>query len=132
MQAPLIFYTALHLAGPDLTAESFRAGLFRFPSGATHPTDLHISWGLTTSGRPPTSSAATTRRRSGGTRRPRASTRSATTGTGLWEYSRDGKRYLPGQWPSGEPDVFNPATSITQFPTLPPADRPPSYPSPAK
>ena len=45
MQAPLIFYTALHLAGPDLTPETFRAGLFRFPSGATHPTDLHISWG---------------------------------------------------------------------------------------
>ena len=46
VQAPLIFYTALHLAGPDLTPGTFRDGLFRFPSGRpTHPTVLHLSWG---------------------------------------------------------------------------------------
>ena len=35
IQAPLIFYTALHLAGPDLTPATFRDGLFRFPSAPT-------------------------------------------------------------------------------------------------
>ena len=31
-------------------------------------------------------------------------------GKGMWEYARDGKRYLPGQWPKGEPPVFDPST----------------------
>jgi hypothetical protein len=53
-------------------------------------------------------------------------------GTGMWEYSRGGKRYLPGQWPKGEPDVFDAKTSVTDYTEIPPGDRPPSYPSPAK
>src|SRR4029453_11454687 len=44
--APLVFFTGVHLAGPDLTAKSFRAGLFRYPPArATTPTRLHLSWG---------------------------------------------------------------------------------------
>ena len=56
------------------------------------------------------------------------------TGDRFW-YSfetRDGKRYLPGQWPKGEPPIFDPSTSLTQLDALPPGDLPPSYPSPAK
>ena len=46
VQAPLIFFTGLHLAGPELTAETFRNGLFGYPSIAeTKPTWLHLSWG---------------------------------------------------------------------------------------
>ena len=45
VQAPLIFYTALHLAGPKLTPETFRDALFRFPSAATQPSQIHLSWG---------------------------------------------------------------------------------------
>ena len=45
IQAPLIFYTALHLAGPDLTPETFRDGLFRFPSAPTEASQIHFSWG---------------------------------------------------------------------------------------
>ena len=132
VQAPLIFYTALHLAGPDLTPDSFRAGLFRFPSGATHPTDLHISWG--NHGIWPGVDLFGSDDATQIWWNPKAKgvDEVGNEGTGLWEYSRRGKRYLPGQWPSGEPDVFTPATSITQYTAIPPADQPPSYPSPAK
>jgi hypothetical protein len=48
----------------------------------------------------------------------------------MYAYANNGRRYLPGQWPTGEPDVFDPASSVTLFRQLPPNDTPPSYPSP--
>jgi len=106
--------------------------LFRFPSGQTHPTDLHISWGDHNIW--PTTDLFGSDDATQIWWNPKANgvDEVGNQGTGMWEYSRAGKRYLPGEWPSGEPDVFNPATSIIQYPTLPPADQPPSYPSPAK
>jgi hypothetical protein len=132
VQAPLIFYTALHLAGPNLTAETFRDGLFRFPSGATHPTQLHISWG--NHGVWPNTDYFGSDDATLIWWNPKAKgvDEVGTAGTGMWEYANGGKRYLPGRWPSGEPAVFDPKTSVIQFATLPKADQPPSYPSPAK
>jgi hypothetical protein len=132
VQAPLIFYTAMHLAGPTLTAETLRDGLFRFPSGQTHPTDLHISWGHHDIWPATDYFASDDATQIWWNPDAQGVDEVGNDGKGMWEYSRDGKRYLPGQWPSGEPDVFNPDTSVIQFPTLPPADQPPSYPSPAK
>ena len=46
VQAPLVFFTGVHLAGPNLTAKTFAAGLARYPADApTVPTRLHLSWG---------------------------------------------------------------------------------------
>jgi hypothetical protein len=132
VQAPLIFYTALHLAGPELTAQSLRDGLFRFPSGATHPTDLHMSWG--DHGIWPRTDYFGSDDATLIWWNPDAEgvDEVGNQGKGMWEYSRGGKRYLPGQWPKGEPDVFDPDTSVTSYSEIPPGDRPPSYPSPAK
>ena len=52
-------------------------------------------------------------------------------GKGLYEYADGGKRYLPGQWPTTPVGLFDPKTSTTVLTKLPPADTPPSYPSPA-
>jgi hypothetical protein len=132
VQAPLIFYTAMHLAGPDLTADSFRAGLFRFPSGATRPTDLHLSWGNHDIWPSTDLFGSDDATLIWWNPNVTGVDEVGNVGTGMWEYSREGKRYLPGQWPSGEPDVFDASTSITNFTTVPKADQPPSYPSPAK
>jgi Periplasmic binding protein len=132
VQAPLIFYTALQLAGPDLTAQTMRDGLFRFPSGATHPTDLHMSWG--DHGIWPTTDLFGSDDATLIWWNPDAEgvDEVGNQGRGMWEYARGGKRYLPGQWPKGEPDVFDPKTSVTNYTEIPPGARPPSYPSPAK
>ncbi len=132
VQAPLIFYTALHLAGPELTADTFRDGLFRFPSGPTQPTDLHLSWGHHDIWPRTDFFASDDATLIWWDPDARGVDEVGNAGTGMWAYSRDGKRYLPGQWPRGEPDVFDPATSVTLFETVPAADQPPSYPSPAK
>ena len=52
-------------------------------------------------------------------------------GKGMYEYVQGGKRYLPGQWPHTAPDVFTTNGAVTIYETIPPAERVPSYPSPA-
>ena len=125
VQAPLLFFTGVHLAGPDLTPETFRDGLFRYP--AVRPTSspfLHLSWGrhdiwpgvdLT-----------------GGDDAaviwwdPNASgpDEVGNDGTGLWRYARRGARYLPDTWPDGDVGLYDDATSVTILRTLPPDARP--------
>jgi len=49
---------------------------------------------------------------------------------GLYRYVEMGKRYLPGEWPDGEPNVFNPANTATVYEKPPPPDQWPEYPPP--
>jgi hypothetical protein len=132
VQAPLLFFTGLHLAGPDLSAASFRAGLFRFPADRpTRSPFLHLSWGRhdiwpgvdVTAG----DDAAVV------WWDPDAAgpDEVGNDGTGLWRYAREGRRYLPDEWPDGDVGLHDDATSVTILDELPPDARPPDYPSPA-
>lgn len=132
VQAPLIFYTGLQLAGPELTATSLRDGLFRFPSRGTQPTNLHLSWGDHDIWPRTDYFGSDDATLIWWNPEAEGVDEVGNQGRGMWEYSRGGQRYLPGQWPEGEPDVFDPETSVTLFTEVPPADRAPSYPSPAR
>jgi hypothetical protein len=132
VQAPLIFFTGVHLAGPRLDAKSFRAGLDRFPSEATTvPTRMHLSWGrhkiwkgvdvtggddATVIWWDPTA---------------RGTDEVGRDGEGLYRYADGGARYLPGQWPDTRVGLYDDATSTGVLTELPAEDRPPDYPSPA-
>jgi hypothetical protein len=131
-QAPLLFFTGVHLAGPDLTADTFRAGLFSYPPPATTvSTRLHMSWGRhhiwngvdLTAGDDATviwwDPIATGPDEVG------------TNGAGLYRYADAGTRYLPGAWPKTKVGLYDDATSTTVLTSIPPAAAPPSYPSPA-
>jgi len=132
VQAPLVFFTGVHLAGPRLTAKSFAAGLYRFPPAATTtPTRLHLSWGrhglwkgTDLTGGDDATVIWWDPKAAGPDEVGRA-------GTGLYRYADSGRRYLPGQWPSAPIALFDPKTSSAVLDTLPPEDQPPSYPSPA-
>lgn len=132
VQAPLIFFTGVHLAGPRLTAKTFRDGLYRFPPAATTTaTRLHLSWGrhriwkqLDLTGGDDATVVWWNPDASG-------PDEVGTDGKGLYEYADMGKRYLPGQWPTTPITLFDAATSSSVLTKLPPADAPPSYPSPA-
>jgi hypothetical protein len=113
-QAPLLFFTGVHLAGPDLTAANFRAGLFRYPPApTTTPTEMHLSWGRhgiwpgtdLTGGDDATviwwDPAATGPDEVG------------KVGPGLWRYADGGRRYLPDQWPTTPVGLHDDATSVT-------------------
>ncbi len=133
VQAPLIFFTGVHLAGPDLTAETFRNGLFRYPSlTGTKPTWLHLSWGE--HGIWPGTDWFGSDDATLIWWNPNATgvDEVGNRGAGMYEYSEQGRRYLPDEWPKGPARVFDPATSIVSFGTVPPDQRPPSYPPPPR
>jgi hypothetical protein len=133
VQAPLIFFTGLHLAGPTLTAQTFREGLFRYPSSpTTTPTHLHISWGKHGIWPGTDFYGSDDATLIWWDPKTTGSDEVGNEGTGMYQYSHQGRRYLPGQWPRGQPAVFDPATSVTVFQELPPGDRSPQYPSPAR
>jgi len=121
----------MHLAGPTLTPETFRDGLFSMPpsGGASCKCVLYpqrsygrhgffpyddytgfddfteVWWDATASG-PDNANLG-----------PPAA--------GKYRYVAGGRRYVLGGWPTGEPDVFNPATAVVTYDDPPPQDRPP-------
>ena len=132
VQAPLVFFTGVHLAGPDLTPKSFAAGLFRYPPAATTtPTRLPPSWGrhgiwkgVDLTGGDDATVIWWDPKATGPDEVGR-------DGKGLYRYADSGKRYLPGQWPTAPIKLFDAKTASAVLTTLPTADEPPSYPSPA-
>jgi hypothetical protein len=131
VQAPLIFFTGVHLAGPHLTARTFAAGLDKYPADTpTVPTRLHLSWGrhniwkgLDVTG----SDDATVIWWDPNATGP---DEVGHDGKGLYRYADGGRRYLPGSWPKQPVGLYDDATSVTVLTSLPPADAPPSYPRP--
>ena len=131
VQAPLIFFTGLHLAGPHLTANSFRAGLFSYPANrATAPTVVHMSWGH--HGIWPTTDYTWGDDATVIWWDPNATgpDEVGNQGKGLYRYALGGRRYLPGHWPK-QLGLFDVARSVTVYHSLPPGGQPPTYPSPA-
>ena len=49
-------------------------------------------------------------------------------GKGLYQYPFGGKRYMYGSFPKGQVPWFDRTGAVTVFPSLPSADKPPSYP----
>jgi hypothetical protein len=132
VQAPLIFFTGIHMAGPHLTPETFRDGLFRFPADRpTSPPFVHVSWGR--HGIWPGTDY------NGGDDAgvifwdPQASgpDEVGNVGKGMWRYALGGKRYMPGHWPKSSVGLFDVKDSVTLLESLPPGAAPPDYPSPA-
>jgi hypothetical protein len=102
-----ILFTGIHLAGPRLTPETFAQGMFNFPktggsparptvySNRAYPTlikdFIEIFYDPNVAG-------------------PDERTEQ---GTGMIMKVDGGRRYLPGQWPTTEPNVFNRAGAAT-------------------
>ncbi|MGZ8764895.1 MAG: hypothetical protein ACXW2C_04270 [Acidimicrobiia bacterium] len=123
--------TGIHLAGPDLTAESFRDGLFRFPPAGGGPTQPRVSWGYHGSKEADYSPFADATEiwfdvdATG-------NDEIGIPGTGLYRWSDGGKRYRPGRWPDTPTSAFREAGSVTEFSERPPEDRAPEYPPPMR
>jgi hypothetical protein len=126
---PLMFFAGLQAAGPDLTMETFRAGIFHAGPGKSRATQQIITFGehglwddpdyngiddMTEIWWDPTVSGDDEIRK---------------PGTGMYRYVDGGKRYLPGDWPS-ELNVFDPAGTTTVYDELPEGEAPPDVPSP--
>ena len=128
---PALFFAGLQAAGPHLTIDSFRQGLFFNPPTDTRTltqpgisygdhgiwpdTDYYgiddfteIWWDPTATGEDETHAQ----------------------GTGLMRFVDGGKRYRPGEWPS-DLKVFDPSGTSTLYDDIPASEKPKDYPSPA-
>jgi hypothetical protein len=126
-------FTGIHLAGPDLTPETFRDGLFRYPVSGGGPTEAQTSrgehgvwpdldWGGTDdAGLIWFDPEATGEDEVGN------------EGTGMYRYAKGGERYTLGNMPTSleEAGLFDVESSVTVFDEVPEEDTTPDYPPPA-
>lgn len=114
----------IHLAGPELTPETFREGLLRYPPSGGGPTRPRMTYDYNQGGGdaaiiqwdPDVVGVA------GGER-----------GRGMYRYADGGQRYALGEFPDTpeEAGLFDFGTAVVEYGELPPEDRTPEYPPPA-
>jgi hypothetical protein len=125
-------FLGIHLAGPQLTPETFRDGQFRYPVSGGGPTVPQLSVG--DHGVWPDLDL-------GGTDDagilwfdPEASGEDETgnEGEGMYRYANGGQRYTLGHFPTSleEAGLFDVDSSVTVYDELPEEDRVPDYPPP--
>ncbi|MDZ7731748.1 MAG: hypothetical protein U5R31_00345 [Acidimicrobiia bacterium] len=131
---PSFFYSILQGVGPDLTHENFAEAAFNADPTARGVTVPSLSWGGPEKGRwdEPDYQGV-----DDGTEiwwDPDASgpDETGTEGTGMYRYVDGGERYLPGEWPEEDPDVFVEEGSVTIYDEPPEAEVAPDYPSPCE
>jgi len=125
------FARGVMMAGPKLTAQTLRDGLFRYPPSGGDPVNPQQSWGkhgvwpgtdwygADDAGMLWWDPSATGEDEVG------------QVGNGEYRLASQGKRYLPGKFPAkGQGGLFDTASSVTIFQQLPPEDAQPTYPSP--
>jgi hypothetical protein len=133
LEPPLrTMFTGIMLAGPNLTPDTFRDGLFRYPESGGGPTEPHVSrgnhdvwpdedWGGSDDiGLIWFDPTATGEDEVGN------------QGTGMYRYADMGKRYTLGNLPSSleEAGLFDVDNSVTVFDQVPEEDTTPDYPAP--
>jgi len=125
-------FTGIQMAGPELTPEKFRDGLFIYPPSGGGPTVPLVSRG---------SHDIWPQTDLGGTDDvtliwwdPEASGEDeiGTAGDGLYRYANGGERYTVGNLPTSleASGLFDDDSSVTIYDELPPEDTPPDYPAP--
>ena len=126
LPGPAQLLLGIHLAGADLTPQTFEQGLFRYPALGGGKTFSYVSWGEDLWGRPDYNSSddtsviwwdatATGEDETGN------------EGTGMLRYVDGGTRYLPGEWPTDPIALFEQAGSVTVYDDLPASDTLPDY-----
>jgi Periplasmic binding protein len=124
----LELFDGLELAGPRLTGLTFAEGTFRYPPTGGGPTTPEISFGYR--GAPPLPSYTSP---SDYTlvwydASAKGEDEEGVDGTGLMRFVDGGRRYRASVAPATEVPMFQAAGSVTMFASVPPVDRPPSYP----
>lgn len=130
---PFAFFTGVHLAGPNLTVQSWQAGLFSYPlTGAGRKTSASTSFG--NHGVWPFVDYTNLDDVTEIWWDPQATGEDevGNQGVGMYRYVDGGVRYLPGQHPSTDPKAFVMEGTVTVYDTPPPGEESPDYPPPPR
>ena len=125
---PMVLFTGIHLAGPNLTPQSWQTGLFSYPpTGNGRVTSTTVSWGKHgiwpftdyTSFDDVTEiwwDASATGEDEVGNQ-----------GAGMYRYVDGGKRFLPGTHPKTDSRAFQDEGSVIVYDKPPPGEEEPMY-----
>ena len=125
---PMTLFTGIHLAGPNLTPQTWQAGLFSYPvTGNGRVTSTTVSWGK--HGIWPFTDYTSYDDVTEIWWDPSAPGEDevGNPGAGQYRYVDGGKRYLPGQHPKTDVKAFQDAGSVTIYETPPPGEEEPTY-----
>lgn len=120
------------MAGPNLTPETFEAGLFAYPPSGGGPTLPQISFGNHGFHADPDYLAVDNMVEIWWDPDAEGPDEQQEDGTGMMRYADGGKRYLPGEMPKDDVRAFVEEGSVVFADEIPEEDRPPEYPSPAE
>jgi len=130
--SPSLFFSALQVAGPNLTPDTLEQGLFALPASEPAITNPLISFGdkdiwpyTDYNGVDDATEIWWDSDATGPDEIDR-------DGTGMWTYVDGGKRYLYGEWTDEESKVFQEEGAVAILEEPPDDERPPDYPSPAE
>lgn len=126
------FMLGVHMAGPDLTPETFRDGLFAYPPSGGSPTFPQVSYGDHGYFPAPDFTTVDDQGEVWWDADATGLSEQQIEGKGMMRYADGGKRYLPGELPKEDAHAFVKKGSVTLLPKIPERDAPPSYPSPAR
>jgi ABC-type branched-subunit amino acid transport system substrate-binding protein len=128
----LEFASGVMSAGPKLTPQSFRDGLFRLPPSGGDAINPQLSWGK--HGVWPSTDFNGSEDAGMLWWDPTAVGEDEVrqVGNGLYQYAGGAKRYTPGKFPAkGQGGLFDTASAVTVFQQLPATAPRPDYPPPA-
>jgi hypothetical protein len=119
-------FWGLQGAGPKLTPEAFRDGLFAYPASKPGITNPLVSFGTKIWGYPDYNvyDDSTELWWDNTAQGP---DEVGNNGVGMYRFVHMGKRYLPGQFPGGAFPAFDTADTVTIYDHVPPQDRAPDY-----
>jgi hypothetical protein len=139
-----LFFNGVHMAGPNLTDESFRQGMFNLPVAGGGPTTPRVSYGDHGAFKILDPESCTQDKAridylgtddmveiwwDGAYNGP---DEQGTDGKGKYRYANGGKRYLAGQHLTTDADAFKQEGAVLEFKERPTSDRAPTYPAPKK
>ena len=118
------------MAGPNLTPETFRDGLFAYPPTGGGVTRPQLSFGDHGIFPNPDYLGVDDMQLIWWDAKAKGLDEQGVDGAGMMRYAQGGKRYLPGEMPKGDPDAFVKEGSVTGYAKAPAKDTAPSYPRP--
>ncbi len=127
---PGLFYSAVQAAGPSLTPETFRDGLFAgapTPDAITNPSISFGDHGIWPDTDYSGIDDATELWWDAAATGPDEIRRE---GQGMYQYGDGGRRYLPGAWPESDTRAFDPEGAVALYDELPESEARPDYPPP--
>jgi hypothetical protein len=126
-----ILMLGIHMAGPHLTPETFRDGMFAYPPSGGKPTAPRSSFGDHDLFREPDFLSVDDMQVVWWNAELTGPDEQGADGSGMMMYADGGQRYLPGEMPDTPANVFDPEGAIAMYDEIPADAVPPSYPSPS-